>query len=89
MTHIDEYKIFAGGMVSLNKAIRTIAFATIDEINYVLDKLNYYIEHLNIISSSNNVFTSPTEIKTKKEYLLNLQNILIEEIDRRQTKSVK
>lgn len=83
MTYIDEYKIFSGSITNLNRAIRTLAFATIDEINFIMDKLSYYIEHLNIISSSNNVSKSQAEINAKKEFLLNLQNILVQEIDRR------
>lgn len=83
MTPIDELKIFYSSGKSFNDALRTLACASISEINLILDKVDYYLEHINVINSSTNIPKNEINLKTKKEFLESLQSILISEIERR------
>jgi hypothetical protein len=83
MTPIDELKIFSGATGSFSEAVKILSMASLKEISLVLDKINYYLEHVNVISSSQSLLKNRQEIRTKKEFLENMQKILIEELQRR------
>lgn len=88
MTPIDELKIFSSAGSDINKALRTLAYASIFEMNLLLDKINYYLEHINIITSSEFVYKNKTDLHFKKEFLENLQAILKNEILKRNDASI-
>jgi len=88
MTPIDELKIFYSSGKSFNEALRTLASASISELTLLLDKIDYYLEHINVINSSINNPKKESQLKTKQAFLESLQNILISEIDRRESLSM-
>lgn len=88
MTPIDELKIFCSNGYSISDALRILGCAPIAEINMLLDKIDYYLEHVNIINTSSSLHKNKKELETKQQFLKGIQEVLVNEVNRRKNTSV-